>query len=142
MSQNMPISDSLHELLHKAIRLAEGRPIRQINAALGALTGLTPEQVQAEFVHHRRGTLAAEARLELAPEPGRALCLSCGQEAAASLPDEVCPDCGSSRRRVVAGQHLSFAGMHLMSAAPSYKRAPAAARRAPVTRAARKTRSA
>ena len=122
------ISESLHELLEKAIRLAEGRPIRQINAALGELTGLSPEQVQAEFMQQRRHhpDVAAEARLQLEHEPGRALCLTCGQEGAVSIAAEACPGCGSHRRRIIAGEHLAFAGMSLMGPTEHHARAPRA----------------
>ncbi len=113
----MYISDSLQELLNKAGRLANGRRIRKINATLGELTGLSHEQVLAEFVHHRQHLpdgVAVEAQLELTHEAGRALCLTCGQEAPTALESPACPVCGSQRRRVIAGQHLTLDGMSLM----------------------------
>jgi hydrogenase nickel incorporation protein HypA/HybF len=111
----MHATESIQKLIAKAIRLADGRPIKEIHVLLGKLTGLTPNQAQAIFDVERRGTQAAGAVLHVRSEPGRAVCLTCGEEWAVQTLSEPCPACGSSRTHMVAGHlvHLSsltFAG--------------------------------
>jgi hydrogenase nickel incorporation protein HypA/HybF len=106
-------------LFEKAIRLADGRPIRQLQVVLGEAAGLTPERLQALFDQFRLGTLASEAALVVQGEPGRALCLTCSQESDARSEQEPCPSCGSHRRRMVAGHHLALAGVSLAGGSAS-----------------------
>jgi hydrogenase nickel insertion protein HypA len=107
--------ESIQRLIAKAIRLADGQPIKEIHVLLGELTGLTPGQVQTAFNRQRQGTLAAEATLRIRTEPGRAVCLTCEQEWPAETLGEACQACGSSRTHMVAGHlvhlaSLTFAG--------------------------------
>jgi hydrogenase nickel incorporation protein HypA/HybF len=118
----MDATYTVQNLIDKAVRLASGQPIKSIRATLGELTGLTPEQVRAEFDRCRLGTPAAGAELVLSFEPGRAVCLSCEQDVPIHAEGEACPDCGSYRRQIVAGQLLAVEGV-------SIDRSPAAARR-------------
>jgi Zn finger protein HypA/HybF involved in hydrogenase expression len=107
-------------LFEKAIRLADGRPILQINVVLGEAAGVSSDRLAALFREFRPGTAAADARLEVQLEPGRAACLACADESTAHSPDEPCPGCGSLRRRMVAGHTLSLAGIRCSGAsAPS-----------------------
>jgi Zn finger protein HypA/HybF involved in hydrogenase expression len=99
-----------------------------IRASLGELTGLTPAEVQAEFVRRRGETPAAGAELVLRLEPGRVVCLSCEQPVPLHTDGQACAACGSYRRRVVTGQMLAVEGV-------SIDRSPAAARRAAKARA-------
>lgn len=123
-------SDSVQNLIDKAVRLAEGQPIKQVRAALGALTGLAPQQVEAEFERRRIGTPAADATLHLRSEPGRVVCLSCNFESPAYTEGEACPACGSLRRQVVGGQQLALEGVSIDRSRPVAKRrSPRSSRR-------------
>jgi hydrogenase nickel incorporation protein HypA/HybF len=123
-------SDSIHNLIDKAVRLADGQPITQIRAALGDLTGLVPEQVQVVFEQYRIGTPAANAKLHLRREPGRAVCVSCNDESPAYAVGEACPACGSLRRHVVGGQQLALEGVSIdRSQLEAKRRAPRSSRR-------------
>lgn len=115
-------SDSIHNLIDKAVRLADGQPITQIRATLGDLSGLVPEQVQAEFEQYRIGTPAANAKLHLRREPGRAVCLSCDDESPAYAVGESCPTCGSLRRHVVGGRQLALEGVSVDRSRPEAMR--------------------
>jgi Zn finger protein HypA/HybF involved in hydrogenase expression len=117
-------SNSVQNLIDKAVRLTDGQPITQIRAALGNLTGLAPEQVQAEFEQYRIGTPAANAQLDLRREPGRAVCLSCDDESPAYAVGEACPACGSQRRHVVGGQQLALEGVSVDRSRLEAKRRP------------------
>jgi Zn finger protein HypA/HybF involved in hydrogenase expression len=107
----MYLRESVQNLIDKAVRLADGQPITHIRAALGDLSGLAPEQVQAEFERYRSGTPAATATLYLRREPGRVVCLSCDDESQVYTVGEACRACGSLRRHVVGGQQLALEGM-------------------------------
>lgn len=116
--------DSIQTLIEKAVRLADGQPVTQIWAALGDLTGLVPEQVQAEFKQHQIGTLAANAQLHLRREPGRAVCLSCDDESPAHAKVESCPVCGSLRRHIIGGQQLTLERVSVDRSRPESTRRP------------------
>ncbi len=118
-------TDSVQNLIDKAARLAEGQPIKQVRAALGALTGMAPHQVEAEFEQYRIGTPAADATLHLRSEPGRVVCLSCDFESSAYIEGEACPACGSLRRQVVGGQQLALEGVSVDRSRPRANRGPA-----------------
>lgn len=107
----MRLTESVQNLIDKAVRLAGGQPIKVIRATLGELTGLTPEQVQAEFSRCRVDTPAANAELTLRLEPGRMVCLSCDQEVPVKAAHQACAVCGSYRRHVVVGQQLTVDGV-------------------------------
>jgi hydrogenase nickel incorporation protein HypA/HybF len=101
-------SDSVENLIDKAVRLADGQPATQIRAALGDLTGQEPDQLRAQFERRRIGTPAANARLTLRREPGRVVCLSCEHESLTYVEGEACAACGSFRRQVVGGHQLAL----------------------------------
>jgi Zn finger protein HypA/HybF involved in hydrogenase expression len=118
-------NDGVPNLIDKAVCLADGQPIKQVRAALGALTGLAPQQVQAEFERYRIGTPAADATLHLRSEPGRVVCLSCDFESPAHTEGEACPACGSLRRQIVGGQQLALEGVSVDRSRPGPDRRPA-----------------
>ena len=112
----MPLAKNVRDMIDRATRLADGQSIRLIRATLGELTGLTPAEVQAEFMRRRDKTPAAGAKLVLHLEPGRAICLTCEQPVPVDKAGQACEACGSYRRRVVAGQLLTVEAVMLTAA--------------------------
>jgi hydrogenase nickel incorporation protein HypA/HybF len=128
--RDMHPSDSVENLIVKAVRLANGQPITQIRATLGDLTGHDPDWLRAEFERQRIGTPAANASLTVRREPGRVLCLSCEHESLTYLEGEACAACGSFRRQVVGGHQLALEGVSVERSMPSVRRQSARSRAA------------
>ena len=124
----MHAAESVHNLIDKAARLADGQPIKVIRATLGELTGLTPDQVLAEFERCRIDTPAEGAELALRWEPGLAVCLACEQRVPVHADGQGCRACGSYRRRVVAGQMLTVEGVSVDRSRAATKKAAASRR--------------
>jgi hydrogenase nickel incorporation protein HypA/HybF len=109
----MQLTESVQNLIDKAVRLAAGQPIKTIRATLGELTGLTVDQVHAAFERYRVDTLAANAMLHLQLEPARVVCLSCEQVVPTHADGQACAACGSYRRQAIAGQQLVVEGVSI-----------------------------
>jgi hydrogenase nickel incorporation protein HypA/HybF len=98
-------------LIEKAIGLADGQAITELHVLLGELTGVRPQEVQATFRQARAQTLADAATLHIRTEPGRGVCLTCGQASPLVTKDDACPACGSRRVHLVAGHLLHLASL-------------------------------
>ena len=98
----------VQNLIDHAVRAAAGRPIKQIHVALGELADLSPEALHFYFDELRTGTLAAGARLVVRVEPCRAQCPLCGREFVIDSECAACPECGSLRLKVTAGDRLAL----------------------------------
>ena len=73
---------------------------------VGVMSGVVPELLESAFDTYKKGTLAAEARLEIVRVPVKLRCPDCGGETAREDTDFSCAACGSRRVEIVAGREL------------------------------------
>jgi hydrogenase nickel incorporation protein HypA/HybF len=80
--------------------------VRSVSLELGALAHVEPVALIASFAAVSRGTVAAEARLQIERTPGAAWCMPCGERVALERLGDACPNCGSHQLQVVQGEEM------------------------------------
>lgn len=102
----LSIVQSIIEISEAAARANDSRAILAIKVRLGEFTTLTREALEFSFEIARRGTLAANAALEIEPVPMELHCALCGR---VSHPQRevrlICPHCGLPLE-IVSGEEL------------------------------------
>jgi hydrogenase nickel incorporation protein HypA/HybF len=99
-----------NEILDVALSEADrhtAKKVTSIRLRVGVLRAIEPENLSFLFEHLSRGTAAEGARLEIAEEPIRVECPSCGPSEARAFTFE-CPRCKGSGVSVTGGDSLSI----------------------------------
>lgn len=89
----LSITESILEI---ALRHAAGRRVASVHLVIGELSSYVDESIQLFWEELTRGTLAEEAVLKFAREPGELLCVDCGRQFPVRTRDFVCPHCQST----------------------------------------------
>ncbi|MGC4056186.1 MAG: hydrogenase maturation nickel metallochaperone HypA [Paludibaculum sp.] len=92
LMHELSITESILEI---ALRHAGGRRVSSVHLVIGELSSFVDESIQLYWQELTRGTLAEEAVLQFAREPGELLCLDCGRQFPVRTQDFLCPGCGS-----------------------------------------------
>lgn len=95
------------------------RGISRIRLAIGPLAGVEIALLHRAFPLCRRGTLAADARLEIEELPLRVRCERCGAVGDAELNRLRCRACGDWHTQLVSGDELLLKDVELVVAAPA-----------------------
>lgn len=82
--------------------------INTIKLAVGELSGIVPDSVEAFFSLLAKGTPAEDANLEFSHVKAKLYCPSCEHEFDKRVGDFNCPDCGSLARLGGTGQELTI----------------------------------
>jgi len=102
----------MHELsitqniLDIALRHAEqagASRINRINLTIGQLSSIVDDSVQFYWDLISEGTIAEGAKLTFKRIPTELLCLDCNQKYIPGVDELVCPNCGSTHIKIVAG---------------------------------------
>lgn len=91
---------------------AQGRRVQRVRLAVGELSCVMPEALNFCFESVRKGTVMAQAELEIDRVAGRARCLDCAREFAMPVTGARC-ECGSWRCRLLEGEDLRVIEMEL-----------------------------
>ena len=97
---------SLMELVDEVAQREGARAVRVIEVELGALSCVEPEAFAQAVSVAAMGRLAEGASLSLLRPPGQARCMGCGDDVTLFQRDEACPQCGSHRLLVTAGEQM------------------------------------
>jgi hydrogenase nickel incorporation protein HypA/HybF len=102
----LSIAENIIEISEAQARAQNSRHIRTIKLRLGEFTATVGEALQFSFEIARRGTLAADAVLEIESVPMVARCNECGG-AAENLREVclICPRCGAPLQ-IVSGDEM------------------------------------
>jgi hydrogenase nickel incorporation protein HypA/HybF len=73
---------------------------------LGALAHVEPQALLFSFAAVARGTVAADAALEIERTPGAAWCMPCGERVSIAQLGDACPHCGSHQLQVMQGEEM------------------------------------
>jgi len=105
----------MHELsvtqniLDIALRHAEqagATRISVVNLTIGQLSSIIDDSVQFYWDIISKGTIAEGAKLVFKRIPTELLCLECEHHYKPGVDELACPDCGSTRIKVVAGMEF------------------------------------
>ena len=80
--------------------------VKTVWLEIGPLAGIETEALRYSFPIAARGTLAADARLEIIETRGRAWCLPCARTIAIRERFDACPECGSHELQVTGGEEM------------------------------------
>ncbi len=97
---------SVFDILEEKAREHGAARVTKIVLKVGVMSGVVPELLESAFDTYKKGTLAAEARLEIVRVPVKLRCPDCGGETAREDTDFSCAACGSRRVEIVAGREL------------------------------------
>jgi len=95
---------SLFETLEAQAKAHGAARVTLVRLRVGELAGVVPELLESAFDSYKRGTIAADARLEIELVAVRFRCRACGGEA--FLEDTACAACGARDPEIVAGRDL------------------------------------
>jgi hydrogenase nickel incorporation protein HypA/HybF len=96
----------LFEILEEKAREQNALRITAVKLRVGRLSGVVPDLLESAFDTFKKGTLAAEARLEIEAVPFSFKCRSCGGESFRDEPPYTCGACGSKDIELVGGMDL------------------------------------
>lgn len=97
---------SVFEVLEEQARAHGASRVIRVVLAVGAVSGAVPDLLESAFDAYKKGTPAAEARLEIVAVPLKVRCPECGGETVREEADFACAACGSRRVEIVAGREL------------------------------------
>lgn len=80
--------------------------VKNLWLEIGELAGVELEALRFCFDAVKRGSLAADAKMNIIPVPGRAWCMQCGGDVPVRQRFDACPDCGSYQLQVTAGDEM------------------------------------
>ncbi|GAB4199343.1 MAG: hydrogenase maturation nickel metallochaperone HypA [Coleofasciculaceae cyanobacterium] len=91
---------------------AKGAKVQRVSLEIGKLSAIMPDSVRFCFDVCSKGTVLAEANLEIIEIPGLARCRQCGAEVPLEQPFGICT-CGSVELDLIAGQELRIKEMEI-----------------------------
>ena len=102
----LSISQSMLDVVLEHAQKAGAKCVVRIDLQIGQMSGIVDESVQFYFDFISRDTLAEGARLVFHHIPARFSCRSCSTEFEPEERDWLCPNCGATGGRIVAGQEM------------------------------------
>jgi hydrogenase nickel incorporation protein HypA/HybF len=99
----LPITEGLLNLALKHANQAGAKRITQLNLVIGQLASVVDDSIQFYWDIISKDTIAEGAKLEFRRVPAVLHCWNCEAEFSPNGRDYLCPQCGSARVKVVAG---------------------------------------
>lgn len=107
----MSIALSIVDAVVAKARQEGGVRISAIDLLIGKLAGIEPESLKFCFSAAARGTLAAEALLNIEEPEGVGECGECGMSFPVNFYYAECPRCRSLRVKIVSGEEFLIQSM-------------------------------
>lgn len=102
----MSLAEGVMQIVEDTARANEAQTVRAVWLELGVLSHVELDALRFAFDVVRRGTVAADARLEVVRTPGRAWCMPCGEPVGLERLGDPCPRCGSHQLQVTQGEEM------------------------------------
>jgi hydrogenase nickel incorporation protein HypA/HybF len=99
----LPITEGLLNLALKHANQAGAKRITQLNLVIGQLASVVDDSIQFYWDIISKDTIAEGAKLEFRRVPAVLHCWNCEAEFSPNGRDYLCPQCGSARVKVIAG---------------------------------------
>lgn len=87
--------------------------VRVVRLEIGALAAVECEALRFAFDVVKRGSVAADAVLEIVNVPGSAWCMLCSTSVSIAARGEPCPRCGSFQLQVTGGEQMRVKELEL-----------------------------
>jgi len=102
----MSICQSIRQTLEEQAVLRNFTRVERVCLEIGPLAGVEIEALKFGFDVVMRGSLAAEATLEIVECPAEAWCLRCAATVPIAQRFDACPRCGTHQLQVTGGEEL------------------------------------
>ena len=102
----MSLAESVMEIIEDAARTQKFQRVRTVVLEIGKLAAVEPDAMRFCFDAVTRGSLAEGAQLEIIETPGAGRCMACGMTVALQEQYGLCPECGSPRIGIIAGNQM------------------------------------
>lgn len=102
----MSICQSLLNLLEEQAKSRDFATVKRVSLEIGPFAGIEIEALKFGFDVVMRGSLAEGAKLDIVETQARATCLNCGSAVELAERFDPCPNCGSHRLKVTAGEEM------------------------------------
>lgn len=102
----MSLAENALQIIEDAARTQNFRRVRTVVLEIGKLAAVEAEAMRFCFDAVTRGSIAEGAQLEIIETPGAGRCQACGMTVAMQEQYGLCPECGSPRLEVVAGNQM------------------------------------
>lgn len=110
----MSLAESVREIVEETARANGAQRVTAVRLEIGALAQVEIEAMRFAFDVVKRGSLAADARLEITEVPGSAWCMACSQSVAIAQRGDDCPQCGSAQLQVTGGERMRVADIEIV----------------------------
>ena len=102
----MSLAESVREIVDDTARANGASRVTVVRLEIGKLAQVEADALRFAFDVVRRGTLANDARLEIALRDADAWCLPCGAAVTIAQRGAPCPRCGSHQLQVSGGDTM------------------------------------
>ena len=111
------MTESILNIAVQHARQANATRVTDLYLVLGQLSSIVDDSVQFYWDLISEGTICAGAQLHFERVPAALSCLDCGT--AYALPDQLiaCPQCGSERVKITAGEEFRLDSIEVETAA-------------------------
>ena len=103
----MAVTESILRIVLDHARRANAGRVSAINIRLGRLSSLVDDSIRFYWELIAADTIAEKAELRFERTEARAECLECRHEFALPKNTFACPECGSERFRIIAGEEMT-----------------------------------
>lgn len=102
----LAVTQSILELALQHADQAQAKQITDLHIVMGELSSNVDDSVQFYWDIIAKGTLAEGARLHFRRVPAEFECQGCSQRYRPAEAELLCPNCGSTRVRIIAGEEF------------------------------------
>ena len=109
----LSVTESVLEIACKHAEKAKAKKVTDIHLVIGRLSSIVDDSVQFYWNVISKDTICENANLHFKREPARLVCLDCQTEY--TLEDDLmpCPQCGSSKVRVISGDVFNLESIEI-----------------------------
>jgi hydrogenase nickel incorporation protein HypA/HybF len=109
----LSIIANLFDIMEEKAREKDAKKIISVKLQVGKLAGVVPEFLETAFDVYKKGTMAADATLEIEKVPLKIQCKACKKTMALDDFVFICLSCGSKDLKTVSGTELFLEKMEL-----------------------------
>jgi hydrogenase nickel incorporation protein HypA/HybF len=102
----LSIAQGIVDIIGQYVPRAQQATVRLVRVRVGDLAGVVPDSLAFCFTAVTAGTPMADALLEIEHVPYTIRCTACGSESTTEPGLALCPLCGSTETRIIAGTEL------------------------------------
>ncbi|MCB8982663.1 MAG: hydrogenase maturation nickel metallochaperone HypA [Ardenticatenaceae bacterium] len=102
----LPITENILDIAVTYAQQASAKRVTALHLVVGQLSSIVDDSIQFYWDIISKDTLCAGATLHFERIPARLECQECGHTYTLSRELMVCPQCGSARLKVIAGEEF------------------------------------